>query len=781
MKRTSKADPQFSLERQHWSETFQRVALSQQEAGELLARFLNENKLAAMQELLRAMKSQSVVVLDLSAQSVSSQGMARLAKLLKSQKAILERHIQGIDLSAGRADEIGCVLDALCEPGAQAPASLTELKLSRCGLQVDRLPTLVTLLAQRPCLRTLDLSDNPGLFSGPQDLADFLQAIKGHGGLEQLILPEQVLPFFEQDVTSGATMPLWRAFSAVVASMPKLESLSPSDARIQHMLACKPIADCINSQDEPKFKALVAMQPHALDLRYQTLTEAGLKFLAALIETQPTLLGTLIARIDLGHATLSGISVLLDAVVKAGEQGARLDELNLSYLRFLLVLKDGSTELKYLGAKHIQTLCRLVKEQPLLKRLGLGNHFLDPSLPELARAVASSSIVELDLQFCGLTPVPLLANKALLNPIGRGLAINLSGNFGLAARGAAAQLDLLEAFAHQASLRQQMLPHATLDWSAALIDPDEVRRLVDLLKAHPAVLRELRCIDMSRAHLEVHTLEALLQVLTEQQGGGVRVLDLSDIRLRIDKEWKPVPSADFPLLGLMVQACPALRVLRLARQTGPNDLRKQQAEAEPWGSSTWDWHSSTPETDFVQFMAGVGRSGITHIDLSECKLCEDDLKPFLMVELWHSRPLLGHSGLQQVDLSGNTEALPGVFDDEKKLCDFVKYFLECHRGVRELRLPEKHYSQFSNETLAHFAAAAFAPMFGVVKAHPSIEVLSPISDIGSAWQRIRDKLSANAARRQAEEYRLMTLQLSLRTYGVPKEVVGEITSYAMRL
>jgi hypothetical protein len=72
-------------------------------------------------------------------------------------------------------------------------------------------------------------------------------------------------------------------------------------------------------------------------------------------------------------------------------------------------------------------------------------------------------------------------------------------------------------------------------------------------------------------------------------------------------------------------------------------------------------------------------------------------------------------------------------------------------------------------------------MFGVVKAHPSIEVLSPISDIGSAWQRIRDKLSANAARRQAEEYRLMTLQLSLRTYGVPKEVVGEITSYAMRL
>ncbi|MGK6307837.1 hypothetical protein [Variovorax sp. DT-64] len=275
MKRTSKGDSPFSLERQGWSKTFQGMALSQQTVGVWFAHYLNENKLAAVLELLIAMKRQSVVVLDLSTQTVNPQGMACLARLLKEHKAILEEHhIQGIDLSAGRADEIGCVLDALCEPGAQASASLAELKLSRCGLQADRLPTLVTLLAQRPCLRTLDLSDNPGLFSGPQDLADFLQAIKGHGGLEQLILPEQVLPFFEQEVISGATMPLWRAFSAVMTSMPKLESLSPTDARIQDMLARKPIADCINLQNEHKFKALVATQPHALDLRYQTYMDA---------------------------------------------------------------------------------------------------------------------------------------------------------------------------------------------------------------------------------------------------------------------------------------------------------------------------------------------------------------------------------------------------------------------------------------------------------------------------------------------------------------------------
>jgi len=72
-------------------------------------------------------------------------------------------------------------------------------------------------------------------------------------------------------------------------------------------------------------------------------------------------------------------------------------------------------------------------------------------------------------------------------------------------------------------------------------------------------------------------------------------------------------------------------------------------------------------------------------------------------------------------------------------------------------------------------------MFDAVNAHSCIEVLSPISDIGGVWQPIPEKLSANAARRQAEEYRLMTLQLSLRTCGVPNEVVGEITSYAMRL
>jgi hypothetical protein len=401
-------------------------------------------------------------------------------------------------------------------------------------------------------------------------------------------------------------------------------------------------------------------------------------------------------------------------------------------------------------------------------------------LPELAPAVASSNIVEWDLQSCGLTPAPLLANKAWLNPPGRELAINLSRNLALARANTTDQLELLETFAHQAS-RQQMLPHATLDWAAVVINADDVRGLVDLLNKHPAVLRELRCIDMSHARLEVHTLEALLQVLTEQQGGGVRVLDLSGTLLRIDKEWKPIPSADFPLLGLMVQACPALRVLRLARQTGPNDQRKQQGKAQPLGTSMWDRYSRTPPTDFSQFMAGVGRSGITHIDLSECQLCKDDLKPFLMIDLWRGRPLLGHSGLEHVNLSGNTDALWGRFGGGKGLCKFVTYFLECHRSVRELRLPKERREHSSDETFESSTAKTFAPMFDAVKAHSCIEVLSPISDIGSVWQPLREKLSANAARRQAEEYRLMTLQLSLRTCGVPNEVVGEITSYAMRL
>ncbi|MGK6307835.1 hypothetical protein [Variovorax sp. DT-64] len=459
------------------------------------------------------------------------------------------------------------------------------------------------------------------------------------------------------------------------------------------------------------------------------LTEAGLNFLAALIEKQPTLLGTLITRIDLGHATLSGISVLLDALIKAGEQGARLEELNLSYLKFPRVHKDGSAKLVRLGATHIQTLCRLVKGLPHLKRLGLGDHPLDQALPELAPAVASSNIVEWDLQSCGLTPAPLLANKAWLNPPGRELAINLSDNLALARANRTDQLELLETFAHQAS-RQQMLPHATLDWAAVVINADDVRGLVDLLNKHPAVLRELRCIDLSGARLEVDTLKTLLQVLMEQQGGGVRVLDLSSTRLRINDEWEPIPSADFPLLGQTVQACPALRVLRLARQTGPYDLRKQRGEAKRLGKSMWDRHSRTPQTDFSRFMAGVGSSGITHIDLSECQLCDDDL-----------------------------------------------------RNVRELRLPKKQYQYSQHATFEPRPAEEekFAHIFDAVNAHACIEVLSPISDNGGLWQPIREKLSANAARRQAEENRLMELPLVLSAYDVPKEVVGKIMNYAMRL
>jgi hypothetical protein len=327
------------------------------------------------------------------------------------------------------------------------------------------------------------------------------------------------------------------------------------------------------------------------------------------------------------------------------------------------------------------------------------------------------------------------------------------------------------------------------------MDADDVRRVIDLLKKHPLVLRELRCIDLSEAKLETHTLQPLLQVLIEQQGGGVRVLDLSSTRLGLQEvanprtgsaygrffEAKPIPSGDFPLLGLMVQACPALRVLRLACQTGPNDLREQQGKADPGETYRFGRHASAPQTDFSQFMAGVGSSGITHIDLSECRLRSDDLDSFLIIDNWRGRPLLGHSGLQHVNLSGNTEALFGPFGTTKDLSGFVKYFLERHKSMQELRLPEGPRKPSEFELYEKLAAKLFAPVFDAVNAHSCIEVLSPFSDMGGGWQPIGEKLSANAARRQAEENRLVELPLILSAYDVPKEVVDKIMNYALRL